>query len=82
MFHEPWVPKLIFVLGISNAVLVTLIFASCRCIPMFSSVGQKLMKFDWYQRFYKVHCFIWPLLWVSVLVHAVFAYKFYGNPFN
>jgi len=35
-----------------------------------------------YQRFYKMHCFLWPLLWISVIAHAVFAFGFFGNPFK
>ena len=82
MFHEPWVQKLIFSLGIVNVVLGTLLFFSCRCIPMSAFIGNRLMKYDFYQRFYKMHCFLWPLLWISVIAHAVFAFEFFGNPFK
>ncbi len=81
MFDEPWVHKLIFSLGISNAVLMTLVFLTCRCVPMTRVIGPRLMKFGFYQRFYKVHCYLWPFLWASVIVHAIFAIGFFGNPF-
>lgn len=81
IFHELWVEKLIFAMGISNIVLGTLIFLSCRCIPMTVFIGNRLMKYRTYQKFYKIHCALWPLLWISVTVHAVFAIGFLGNPY-
>ncbi|MBT4513145.1 MAG: hypothetical protein HOC20_13175 [Chloroflexi bacterium] len=81
IFHELWVEKLIYSLGIVNIVLGVLVFFSCRCIPMTAFIGARIMKFSAYQKFYKVHCALWPLLWISVIVHAVFAIGFLGNPY-
>ena len=81
IFHALWVEKLIFGMGIVNIVLGTLIFFSCRCIPMTAFIGNRIMKFRAYQKFYKVHCALWPLMWVSMIIHAVFAIGFLGNPF-
>lgn len=80
IFSETAVARLIFILGITNLVAVTLIFLSCRCTPGLVIIG-KLMKYRAYQRFYKYHCYIWWVLWTSVVVHAVFAISSVGVPF-
>lgn len=73
--------RVFFVLGIVNLVLGFLILFTCRCIPMTAFIGNRLMKYRGYQRFYRVHCYLWPLLWLSVIAHAVLAIGFLGNPF-
>jgi len=73
--------KLIFVLGIVNLVLGALVVATCRCVPMSAFVGRRLMRYPGYQRLYRLHCYLWPALWLSVAVHAIFAIGFLGNPF-
>ena len=80
-FHSIAAVKLIFVLGIVNLVFGILIFASCRCIPMSPVIGKRLMKYSVYQHFYKLHCYLWPIFLMSVIVHSFVALKFLGNPF-
>lgn len=80
-FHSITAVRILFVLGIVNGILGILVFLSCRCIPMSAFVGRRLMKYSIYQRFYKIHCYIWPVLILSVITHSVFGIKFLGNPF-
>ena len=72
--------RVIFSLGMVNLVSGLLIFFSCRCLPG-SRLGKRLVKFKWYQRFFKLHCYIWWVFWTSVVVHAVFAIIYIGWPF-
>jgi hypothetical protein len=67
--------RVIFILGIVNLVMITLIFLSCRCIPGLRITG-KLMQYPAYKRFYKYHCYIWWPFWTSVVVHAIFGIAF------
>jgi hypothetical protein len=71
--------RVIFTLGIINLVTGLLIFFSCRCLPG-SRIGKGLMKQRWYQRYFKIHCYIWWIFWGSVVVHAVFAIIYFGWP--
>jgi len=79
VFQSVVVARLILFLGILNFVLISLIFFSCRCIPG-SKIGSKLMKYRPYQRFFKNHCYLWAILWPSVVVHAFLAIMFLGWP--
>jgi hypothetical protein len=72
--------RVLFSLGIVNLVTGLLLFFSCRCLPGFS-VGKYLMKYRWFQRFYRLHCYIWWIFWASVVVHAIFAIIYIGWPF-
>jgi hypothetical protein len=72
--------RVLFILGIVNLVTGLLIFFSCRCLPG-SRIGKGLMKHKWYQRYFKLHCYIWWVFWASVVVHAVFAIIYIGWPF-
>jgi hypothetical protein len=80
MFFTAAMAKLIFVLGIINVVTGTILFFSCRCIPGMKITGG-LMKFATYKRFYQYHCYLWWILWPSVIIHAVIAFLYFGSPF-
>ena len=69
--------RLIVILGIINLVTGVLVFFSCRCLPG-SGLGNRLMKYKGYQRFYKYHCYIWRVFWPSVMIHAILAVIFFG----
>jgi len=71
--------RVLFSLGIVNLVTGLLVFFSCRCLPG-SKWGKNLMKYQWYQRFFKLHCYIWWIFWISVVVHAIFAIIYVGWP--
>ena len=79
VFQSVAVARLILSLGIVNFILILLIFLSCRCLPG-SRVGSKLMKIRWYKRFFGNHCYLWAILWPSVVLHAFFAVMFLGWP--
>ena len=69
--------RLVFVLGITNIILLLLVFFSCRCVGgRFLRPGGK-----WYASFYKAHCVYWVLFFASVILHAVLAVLVFGNPF-
>ena len=71
--------RIIFILGIINLAAGALVFLSCRCLPG-APIGKMLMKYRWYQRYYKWHCYIWWVFWVSVAIHAVFGLVYIGWP--
>jgi hypothetical protein len=71
--------RILFILGIINLVTGLLIFFSCRCLPG-SKIGKGLMQRAWYQKFFKLHCFIWWIFWVSVIAHAILALIYFGWP--
>lgn len=71
--------KIIFVLGITNLSSGILIFFSCRCLGG-SAIGGRLMKYAFYQRYYRFHCYIWWVFWISVMAHATLAIIFLRAP--
>ena len=79
VFDSVAVARLILFLGIFNFILILLIFLSCRCLPG-SRIGSRLMKVRWYKRFFGNHCYLWAVLWPSVILHAFFAIMFLGWP--
>jgi hypothetical protein len=79
MFHTIVVVRLIFALGILNLIAVAALFFSCRCVPGMRILG-KLMKYSAYKRFFRYHCYIWWVLWPSVIAHALLAIAFFGIP--
>ncbi len=84
LFQSIVAVKVLFVLGIVNAVLVVLIFFTCRCTPgarLVTWVSGGLMKYRFYRRIYGYHCYLWPALWISVASHIVFAFGAIGSPF-
>jgi hypothetical protein len=71
--------RILFVLGIVNVVTGLWIFFTCRCLPG-SKIGKRFMQYRWYQRFFKTHCYVWWVFWISVMVHAVLALIYIGAP--
>jgi len=79
VFQSVAVARLILFLGIMNFVVILLIFLSCRCLPV-SRLGRGLLQVRWYKRFFGNNCYLWAILWPSVLLHAFFAIMFLGWP--
>jgi hypothetical protein len=74
--------RVIIALGIVNLTTGLLVFFSCRCLPgSWATKGLGLMKRGWYQKYYKVHCYIWWIFWGSVVTHAIFVMVYLGWPF-
>lgn len=73
--------RIIFLLGITNLVLFLLIFFSCRCLPMSTRIGKRLMNYVWYQHFYKFHCYLWYIFGISIVIHAILGIIVMGVPF-
>ncbi len=72
--------RILFILGIVNLAAGLLLFFSCRCLPG-AKIGKGLMKHGWYQKFFKLHCYLWWVFWASVAVHAILALIYIGWPF-
>lgn len=80
IFESLFSARLIFILGIINLVSGVLVVFTCRCIPGLR-IASTLMQNVTYKQFYKYHCYIWWIFWISVIVHAIFAIGFMGVPF-
>ena len=72
--------RILFILGIINLVTGLAVFFSCRCFPG-SKIGKGLMKYGWFRRFFKLHCYIWWVFWISVVLHALLAIIYNGWAF-
>lgn len=71
--------RLVFILGLVNALTLLALFFSCRCIgsrPPFS----KLIGPTFYGKFYKLHCYYWIILGLSVSTHLGIAIWVLGVP--
>jgi len=71
--------RIIFSLGIINVISGILIFFTCRCLPG-SRIGKGWMANRYYQRFFKLHCYIWWVFWISVMIHAILVFIYLGLP--
>ena len=74
-------PKIVFILGITNILSILLVFLSCRCLIGIKFVNKMWQKYNWYKKFYSKHCYFWWIFIISVLLHAIFAFIIFGNPF-
>jgi hypothetical protein len=72
--------RVLFILGIVNMVTGLVLFFTCRCLPG-SKIGKSLMTLHWYRGFFRFHCYIWWIFWVSVVAHAILAMRYIGWPF-
>lgn len=70
--------QIIFLLGWANIVGLVLVLLSCRCIA--GMPVSRLLKYRWFQVFYKFHCWYWWFFLGSVALHAYFAITAFGNP--
>jgi len=73
-------PKIVFLLGMANILGILLIFFSCRCL-IGNAFVQRMYQKDWYRKFYNAHCYYWWFFFISVVLHTVFAFLIFGNPF-
>ncbi|MBS3118502.1 hypothetical protein J4417_02355 [Candidatus Woesearchaeota archaeon] len=73
-------PKLVFILGITNLISLVLVSLSCRCM-LNHHFSKKLWASPFYQKFYSYHCWYWKIFFASVLLHAALALYTYGIPF-
>lgn len=71
--------KITYILGIINIIGLVLVGLSCRCILGLKM--QSLRKSNIFMNFYKYHCYYWLLFIISVILHTVFAFITFGNPF-
>jgi hypothetical protein len=78
-FHTIPALRIMVILGAVAGLSGLLLYFSCRCIAP-TRLGEKLMKAAAFMRFYKLHCWLWPIFWVTVITHLVFAISFIGWP--
>jgi hypothetical protein len=71
--------RILFILGIVNLVTGLFLYFTCRCMPP-TRPGKWLMKFNWFQKIFKLHCYIWRGVWLSVAAHAVIGIVYIGWP--
>jgi len=71
--------QIVFILGITNIISLFFVLLSCRC--MLGTFVNKLWKYEWYKKFYSLHCYFWWIFIISVIFHAVLAIITFGNPF-
>ncbi len=72
--------KLVFILGLVNAVTLLALFFSCRCIGARTPFS-RMIKAGAYARLYKWHCYYWIILGLSVSTHLIIAIWVLGLPF-
>ena len=72
--------KLVYILGITNLVSILLVFFSCRCLSGVKFVIG-MMKYDWYKKFYSMHCIYWWIFAISVVLHVILSFLMLGSPF-
>ncbi len=71
--------KVLFLLGITNLLLLFLVFMSCRCL-IGTALFNRLMRHEWYKKFFNFHCWFWRIFFVSVLLHVLLAFLLFGIP--
>ena len=71
--------RVLFVLGIVNAVLMLVMLLSCRCF-----IGARplavITRTKVYKKFARYHCWLWWPLRASVATHAILAFRYLGWP--
>lgn len=72
--------RLLFITGLINLVLLTLIFLSCR-LTLRSRLLNRMARTKWFKAFYAAHTYFWWVLYASLLVHIVLAFWTFGYPF-
>jgi hypothetical protein len=78
-FHSLGAARAMVVLGAVAGLSGLLLYFSCRCIAP-TPLGTRLMKAAAFMRFYKFHCWLWPVFWLALIAHLVFAISYIGWP--
>lgn len=73
--------RLVFALGIVNALVLVALSLSCRCVAVRTPFSG-LLHNRAFARFYRLHCYFWPVLWLSVITHLAVAIWVLGVPFG
>lgn len=73
--------RVVFALGIVNFLTLSALFLSCRCTGVRKPFS-RMLHFKAFARFYKLHCYYWYILFVSVVAHLTIAIKVLGIPFS
>ncbi len=73
--------RVVFALGIVNFLALSALFLSCRCMAVRKPFS-RMLHFKAFARFYKLHCYYWYILFVSVVAHLAIAIKVLGIPFS
>jgi len=77
-FYSALAAQIIFILGIINLLSGIVLLLTCRCIPQ---IWRGVMQNSFFKSFYKIHCWVWWVFWISVVTHIVFSLGRTGIPF-
>ena len=73
--------RVVFALGIVNALTLSALFLSCRCTGVRKPFS-RMLRVKAFARFYKLHCYYWYILFGSVVAHLTIAIRVLGIPFG
>jgi hypothetical protein len=71
--------QIIMITGTINIILLILVFLSCRCM-LGKKITEKLMKTNFYKKFYNYHCWYWRLFFISAIIHGILAFFVFVMP--
>jgi hypothetical protein len=71
--------RLVYFFGVTNLIIMALIFSTCRCMIGSKFVNDHLKK-GWYKWLYEHHCLYWWIMLLSIVSHMVLAYVSFGLP--
>lgn len=71
--------RLAYFFGITNLIILALIFLTCRCMIGGKFVNDMLKK-SWYRWLFDHHCLYWRLMAVSLVLHMILTYLSFGLP--
>lgn len=64
--------RLLMLTGVLNLVFLLMLLFSCRC-TMVPKALERMTRSRRFHRFYGLHCYLWPLMIISTLVHLALA---------
>ncbi len=73
MINQIIARQILLIAGITNIIFILLVFLSCRCLSG-SKISNWLLKYNWYNKFYTKHCYLWWAFFISVLIHTMLAF--------
>ena len=72
--------QVLLIAGYFNILFLLLVLLTCRCIG-FWRLTKGLMRYGWFQKVYRYHCWYWYGFIISVLVHTAIAFSIFGFGF-
>ncbi len=69
--------RVLMLTGVLNLILLLMILLSCRCIMVPKAI-ERVTRSRRFHRFYGMHCYLWPVLIISTIVHLALAVSLFG----